>query len=1514
MNGSHRRKKGEKVLQWYLIFILFLLSAVLYAQKNNIRFKRISTEQELSQVTIHCILQDRRGFMWFGTQDGLNRYDGYEFKIYRHKPGDSTTISDGYVMSIYEDKMGILWIGTHDGGLNKFDPKTESFIHYKHHKDGPNSLSHNDVRAIYEDTSGILWIGTYGGGLNKFDRNTGKFEHCTTRNSGIGNDKIRFIVEDQSGMLWVGTYGGGLNKFNRKTVQFEHYTTHNNNLNHNEITCIIKDKKGNLWIGTNGEGLTKFDPKSKRFTQPGPEKFSVKRISSMYESNTGSIWIGTRGEGLYQFDPKTKRYTHYKNDSRPHSLSNNDILSVYEDKAGVLWVGTYGGGLNKFDRWTQRFTLYTHHADDKNSLSHNEILSLYLDRKDILWIGTNGGGLNRLERNNENVKFKHYKFDNSNLHSLSDNWVRVIYEDRSGVLWVGTQNGGLNKFDRNTQRFTRYQHDPNNPESLSHNDVRVIFEDSYGNFWIGTNGGGLSRLDRKKENFTHYKHDDNNPLSLSHNRVRSMYEDRSGEIWIGTDGGLNKLIDSNKGHFKNFQHDPVKPESMTHNRVRCIYESKNGEFWIGTLGGGVNKFDREKEIFQSFQEEKDGLPNDAVYGFLEDKRGNLWISTNNGLSRFTPKTKTFKNYNVDDGLQSNEFSSMAYCKNERTGEMFFGGMEGFNSFFPENIKDDPYVPPIVITGFFISNKPVPIQRLNPDSPLGKPIYETESLTLTYKQNVFSFEFAALHYASPRRNKYKYKLEGWDNAWIETDSKNRRAAYTNLPAGDYVFRVIGSNKDGKWYEENTSIKLKILPPPWKTWWAYTLYLLAFLTLFFWFLWVQRKKVVHERSIAKQLKQVDKLKDEFLSNTSHELRTPLNGIIGIAESLIDRTAGKPSSEINTNLSMIIASGKRLTNLVNDILDLSRLKNRSLELNKKPVDIRTLADIIITLSRPLIDKKKLELVNNIQEDIPLVEADENRLQQIMHNLVGNAIKFTEAGTVEVTAEVKDDMVYVKVADTGIGIPGERFERIFESFEQIEGSTSRPYGGTGLGLAITKQMVELHGGNIWVESTVGKGSIFTFTLHVTDEQIVEEITPAPPAVLESFGAYKSWKKQIDNIDINKKGDFNMMVVDDEPVNRQVICNILSNQNYTIFEASSGLEALKAIENGYHFDLILLDIMMPQMSGYEVCQKIRERWSQNELPIIFLTAKNQERDLVDAFVSGGSDFISKPVSKAELMARVKTHLQLKNAQIQLIQSERMAVLKTLVAGMSHEINNPTSFSNTSAYNLKKDLEKFKTFINELSGDEMDIEVKSAFDDKFNALFKHVNIIEEGTSRIKGIVNDLKEFSLMGMDKGKMELAKPVKGLKKTLKMVKASYNKKVNFETDFRENPEIECNQVELNQVYMNIMINACQAILEKQKKSEDNSKGTLTIKTLKDEKNVLIVFQDTGIGMSKKVKQQIFEPFFTTKPVGEGTGLGLSIAHGIIEKHEGHIEIELKKGKGTTITLYFPIARQSAETIDRR
>lgn len=1497
MNGSHRRKKGEKVLQYRLAFLLVLISAVLHGEKENIRFKCISTEQGLSQVTVNCIFQDSKGFMWFGTQDGLNRYDGYEFKVYKYDPLDKETLSDSFILCIHEDSVGALWIGTETGGLNKFNPNTGKFTRYQQNSKDSNCL-HHKVNCIFEDQFGILWIGTGGCGLYKFNLNTNEFKNYRNLN----NNDVRAICEDKADTLWIGTYGGGLCKFdmqNEQFINFKHIPGNSKNLMSGKVMVICKDRDSKLlWIGTEVGGLYRYNQNTEKFKHYS--KLINNNILSIYDDNPKILWIGTEGGGLIKFDKKSGHFTQYTHDSGdPYSLSHNVIRYIYKDNSGVLWIGTYGRGLNTSYRRYSGFAIYQNNSHNKNSLNNNDVRSIYEDKAGVLWIGTYGG-LNRFDRHTG--KFNHYSHDEADPHSLSNNNIWCILEDRTGLLWIGTRSG-MTTFDKK-EKFSRF------PESLIDVHIRTIYEDRSGIIWIGTYGNGLIRFDRNTEKFTYYTHNPGDPESLSHNVVYSIYEDMSGVLWVGTrGGGLNKF-DQKKNKFTHYKNNPDDTKSLSHNFVLCIHEDNAGVLWIGTLGGGLNKMkDREKGVFESFTE-RDGLPNNVIYGILENKDGNLWMSTNKGISKFIPKGKDkgkrFRNYDVYDGLQSNEFYSGAYFISQKTGEMFFGGINGFNSFFPEDIKDDPYVPPIVITNFFISNKSRPIK--------------SNELKLTHEENIssLSFEFSALHYASPPKNRYKYKLEGWED-WKETDSKNRRATYTNLPSGDYVFHVIGSNKDRMWNKEGITIKLNILPPWWKTWWAYCTYFLFLIGIVYGI-----ARFFSQRSVIKKMKQIDIFKDEIFSNTSHELLTPLNGIIGIAESLLDSTNGKLPSKIAENISMIILSGKRLANLVNDILDFSRLKSKDLKLQKRPVDIRTLTNVVLALSRPLIGSKKLYLVNEIDKDIPPIEADENRLQQIMHNLVGNAIKFTESGKVMVSAVVKEDMVMIHVSDTGIGIPEEKFERIFESFEQINGSEARPYTGSGLGLAITKQLVELHDGKIWVESTVNNGSIFTFTLPIYRGETEEEKTVVKSYIkqipfLESFTEHSiaeslNREKHIESMNTPGKSNFNILIVDDDPINRRVIRCCLFLQNYNITEASSGYEALKMLKNDHSFDLVLLDIMMPRMSGYEVCQKIRERWSPNELPIIFLTAKNQEKNLVDAFYYGGSDFISKPVSKSELIARVKTHLKLKKSLLQLIHSARMAVLATLVAGMSHEINNPNGFAKTSVYNLNQDLEKFKIFIDELMGNETDVEVKAAFDEKFNILFKHLATIEEGISRIDSIVKDLQEFSLVDMDKSKMKLEQPLKGLKKTLKLVKGIYNNKIDFVTDFQYNPEIICNQAELNQVFMIIIVNAYEAILKKQKKGGNDSKGTLTIKTLKNEKSLLIVFKDTGIGMTQKVKQQIFEPFFTTKQVREGTGLGLSIAHGIIEKHQGKIEVESKEGKSTTITLYLPITGQSAEAIDRR
>jgi len=880
-------------------------------------------------------------------------------------------------------------------------------------------------------------------------------------------------------------------------------------------------------------------------------------------------------------------------------LSQNSIRCILQDRKGFLWFGTEDG-LNKYDGY--RFTVYKNNPNDPNSLSNDAVNSIYEDQSGVLWIGTERGGLNKLDRKKE--KFTHYKNDPNNPNSLSNNRVFSIYEDRSGVLWIGNSGGGLNKFDRKKEKFTHYKNNPNNPNSLSYNAVYSIYEDpdEVGRvLWIGTLGGGLNKLDREKEAptgvaFTHYQHDPNNPNSLSDNGVLSIYEDPD---------EVGKML------------------------------------WIGTAGG-LNKFDREKGRMTHYRE-RDGLPNDCIYGILEDDHGNLWLSTNNGLSKFNPQTKEFKNYDVRDGLQSNEYNTLAYYKSAVSGEMFFGGPNGFNAFHPDSVKDNPYIPPVVITA---------LARYNTDDVAGKPIVEkgiaeTPEIELSYKDNILTFEFAALNYRNTFKNQYAYKLEGFNDNWIQLGAK-REVTFTNLDAGEYTLRVKGSNNDGVWNEEGTSLKITITSPWWKTWWAYTLYVLMFAGAVFGYIryktQAQAKELARERKVNERLRQVDKLKDDFLANTSHELRTPLHGIIGITESLIDGAAGKLPEKANANLSMVVSSGKRLASLVNDILDFSKLKRQDLQVQKKPVDMRVLTDLVLKFSEPLLAGKNLLLKNEVAKDIPPVEGDENRLQQIMHNLIGNAIKFTQSGSVTVSAKENNGMTAISVTDTGIGIPQDKFASIFQSFEQVDASIAREYGGTGLGLAVTKQLVELHGGKIWVESELGKGSTFTFTLPKS------EGTPATATTTATALARVREVEAIPTSPISslplppspiQNGEFKILVVDDEPINQQVLANHLSLAHYDFTQAFNGEDALKAIENEKKFDLVLLDIMMPKMSGYEVCQRLRQKYLPAELPVIMVTAKDQVQDLLEGLASGANDYLAKPFSKDELLARIKTHLNL---------------------------------------------------------------------------------------------------------------------------------------------------------------------------------------------------------------------------------------------------------------------------------
>jgi PAS domain S-box-containing protein len=802
-----------------------------------VRFGHITTADGLSEGRVWGIIQDRRGFLWFTSLDGINRYDGHEFKVYKYDPRNPNSPKSTLYRRVLEDSRGMLWFGSVAQGLSRFDPETEQWTNFRHDPQDPHSLSGDAIWAIAEDTQGDLWIGTEANGLDRFDYETGQFtryEHDPDDPNSLSANQALAVEVDRSGAVWVGTQYGGLNRFDPETGQWTHYR-HDpddpHSLSYDHILALYEDRSGVLWIGTFGGGLDRFDenaPGEGTFSHyqndpEDPSSLSHNQVISIHQDRSGTLWVGTFGGGLNQLVPDGAemagephaafvRYQH--NPTDPHSLSHNVAASIYEDREGMLWVGTGGGGVNKLDLQPKRFTLYQHEPGNPNSLSASDVRAIYEDRFGDLWVGTQGSGLDRIERAanvGEPIRVTHYQYDAADPGSLSGNNVNTIAEDRDGSLWIGTTGAGFDRFDRETGTFVRYEPDPASPD-FRPASIRVIHEDQTGALWFGSWGKGLARLDPETGQFSVYAHDPEDPHSLSGNAVFAIEEDRAGDLWIGTlEDGLNRF-DRDSESFVHYTNDPEDPGSLSNDMVVTIHQDGSGTLWIGTGGGGLDRSDPQTETFTRFTED-DGLASNTIYAILSDDSGSLWISTARGLSRFDPRSGSFRNYSASDGLQGDQFTEGSAFKS-RDGELFFGGPNGLTAFFPEQIKDDENPPPVVLTNIRLNYLPVSV---GPDSALKRALSVTNEIRLSQADKVISFDFASLSYRAPEKDRCRYLLEGFDQGWTEVDNKDFSATYTNLDPGQYVFRVMGSNGDGVWNEEGVSIKIIIPTPWWQTWW-------------------------------------------------------------------------------------------------------------------------------------------------------------------------------------------------------------------------------------------------------------------------------------------------------------------------------------------------------------------------------------------------------------------------------------------------------------------------------------------------------------------------------------------------------------------------------------------------------------------------------------------------------------------------------------------------------------------------
>ena len=1243
-----------------ILLLVLVFSSQYSSQLRDIQFDHFAAEEGLSNNTVLALMQDSRGFLWIGTFNGLNKYDGYNFKIYKNSLEDSTSISDNKIRALCEDKNGDIWIGTWGGGLNKFIRNTEKFKHFRHNTNNPESISSDGIFSICFDKSGDLWIGTENGGLDHFDPVKESFihyKHNPDDPNSISDNSIYTVYIDKTGTLWCGTANNGLNKFDSKRKQFITFKPSENDpesISGNMVVTICENHFGNLWIGTRDAGLNKFNPSTNKFTrynnEPGnPNSLSDTGVWVIYEDRDSLLWIGNFSKGLNLFDQKNQRFTSYrKNYSDPNSLSDDGIFSIYEDRTGVMWIGTWSGGLNKYGYEPGKFFTYSHDPNDNNSLSTNSVYAVYKDRFGILWVGTEAGGLNRIDERNNRIT--HYQHNPNDPFSLSSDFVYSICEDKEGYLWAATDNAGLNKFDRKTNRFQHYYQDPNNSNSISNNAISLIFCDSNGDLWIGTSGSGMDRLKKGKKEFDHFENDPDDPRSISPKMVYSFYEDRSKNLWIGTNGGGLMMYNRNSDDFTFYNCNPNDPaNSLNSNIISSICEDDNGILWIGTSGSGLNKFDRIKKQFKHYRE-KDGLANDIIYGILKDDEGNLWISTGRGISRFNIINETFiRNYDTRDGLQDLDFNNWAYFK-DSDGKMYFGGINGLNAFHPDEIIEKPYWSQISITDFQILHKSVPIgfDFLRNHIILDKSITETKLIKLSHDENILTFEITPLEFHNPEKNLFAYMMEGFDKNWIYTDVSDRRITYTNLDPGEYTLNVKGSNNEGVLNETGVSLKIIISPPWWATWWSYILYGFVFVLVFTgstrFYLNRQRLRtqLSLEQEHAKKLEEVDKMKSNFYANISHEFRTPLMLILGPVEKLISKAKDEDGQK---QAGLIKGNAKRLLTLINQLLDLSRLEAGKLKLNASKGNIAQFVKGLAMEFESIAERRDISLKVVMEKEDIEAYFDKEKLEKIITNVMSNAIKFTPEGgriTVKLTG-ISGNQVEIIVRDSGIGIPKSELTKIFDRFYQVDGSHTREHEGTGIGLALTKELVELHKGNIFVDSVEGHWTEvkLSFPLgreHLTDDEIIDQQDFKVHKIDVDEELIKKDSEAEDLLNENLIDKTIVLIVEDNPDVREYIKDALK-ETYHVEEAANGEQGLRKAEK-FIPDLIVSDIMMPKMDGYEMTRRIKQNEKASHIPIILLTAKSDKDSKLQGLGLGADDYLIKPFDSDELLARIKNLIE----------------------------------------------------------------------------------------------------------------------------------------------------------------------------------------------------------------------------------------------------------------------------------